>query len=33
MIEDDWFSNPLDSMPVAKDTKKTFDWEDTAPSV
>ena len=32
MIEDDWFSNPLDSMPVAKDTKKTFDWEDTAPS-
>ena len=28
--EDDWFPNPLDSMPVATD--KSFDWEDTAPS-
>ena len=27
---DEWFRNPLDSMPVA--TNKTFDWEDTAPS-
>ena len=26
----EWFPNPLDSMPVA--TNKTFDWEDTAPS-
>ena len=26
----EWFTNPLDSMPVA--TNKTFDWEDTAPS-
>ena len=26
----EWFVNPLDSMPVA--TNKTFDWEDTAPS-
>ena len=29
--DDDWFSNPLDNMPVATD-KSTFDWEDTAPS-
>ena len=29
--DDDWFPNPLDSMPVATDSK-TFDWEDTAPS-
>ncbi len=28
---DDWFDNPLDSMPVATD-KGSFDWEDTAPS-
>ncbi len=27
---DDWFDNPLDSMPIATD--KSFDWEDTAPS-
>ena len=27
---DDWFQNPLDSMPIA--TNKTYDWEDTAPS-
>ena len=27
----EWFDNPLDSMPVAKDTGG-FDWEDTAPS-
>ena len=27
---DEWFRNPLDSMPIA--TNKTFDWEDTAPS-
>ena len=26
----EWFTNPLDSMPIA--TNKTFDWEDTAPS-
>ena len=26
----EWFTNPLDSMPVA--TNNTFDWEDTAPS-
>ena len=26
----EWFPNPLDSMPVA--TNKTFDWDDTAPS-
>ena len=26
----EWFTNPLDSMPVA--TNKTFNWEDTAPS-
>ena len=32
MSEDEWFSNPLDSMPLATDPKKTFDWEDTAPS-
>ena len=29
---DDWFEkNPLDQMPLATD-KRTFDWEDTAPS-
>ena len=28
---DDWFDNPLDQMPLATD-KRTFDWEDTAPS-
>ena len=28
---DEWFTNPLDSMPLATD-KRTFDWEDTAPS-
>tara|TARA_R100000008_G_scaffold3793_2_gene2567 strand:+ start:637 stop:1002 length:366 start_codon:yes stop_codon:yes gene_type:complete len=28
---DEWFPNPLDSMPVATD-KGGFDWEDTAPS-
>ena len=28
---DEWFTNPLDSMPIATD-KRTFDWEDTAPS-
>ena len=27
---DEWFENPLDSMPIA--TNKEFDWEDTAPS-
>ena len=26
----EWFTNPLDSMPIA--TNRTFDWEDTAPS-
>ena len=26
----EWFTNPLDSMPIA--TNKTFDREDTAPS-
>ena len=26
----EWFTNPLDSMPIA--TNKTFSWEDTAPS-
>ena len=26
----EWFTNPLDSMPIA--INKTFDWEDTAPS-
>ena len=26
----EWFMNPLDSMPIA--TNKTFSWEDTAPS-
>ena len=26
--DDDWFENPLDKMPIARD----FDWEDTAPS-
>ena len=26
--DDDWFPNPLDSMPVAR----YHDWEDTAPS-
>ncbi len=30
--DDDWFQNPLDKMPIAKDSAKTFDWEDTAPS-
>ena len=29
--DDQWFPNPLDSMPVATD-KGGFDWEDTAPS-
>ena len=29
---DDWFDNPLDKMPIAKNSGKTFDWEDTAPS-
>ena len=29
--DDEWFTNPLDSMPIATD-KRTFDWEDTAPS-
>ena len=29
--KDDWFDNPLDSMPIATD-KGGFDWEDTAPS-
>ena len=29
--DDDWFPNPLDEMPLATD-KRTFDWEDTAPS-
>ena len=28
--DDDWFPNPLDSMPIA--TNKSYDWEDTAPS-
>ena len=28
--DDDWFPNPLDSMPIATD--KSHDWEDTAPS-
>jgi len=28
--DDDWFPNPLDSMPIATD--KSYDWEDTAPS-
>jgi len=28
----DWFENPLDSMPIATDSGKSFDWEDTAPS-
>ena len=27
----EWFTNPLDSMPIATN-KKYFDWEDTAPS-
>ena len=26
---DDWFQNPLDSMPIAKNSPS---WEDTAPS-
>ena len=26
----EWFTNPLDSKPIAKN--KTFSWEDTAPS-
>ena len=26
---DDWFPNPLDSMPIAKESPT---WEDTAPS-
>ena len=26
----EWFENPLDSMPIA--TNKSHDWEDTAPS-
>lgn len=30
-VKDDWFDNPLDSMPIATD-KGSFDWEDTAPS-
>ena len=31
---DEWFSrpNPLDSMPLATNNGRTFDWEDTAPS-
>ena len=28
----EWFENPLDSMPIATNSGKTFDWEDTAPS-
>ena len=29
--DENWFPNPLDDMPLATD-KRTFDWEDTAPS-
>ena len=29
---DEWFENPLDSMPIATDKGGSFDWEDTAPS-
>ena len=28
----EWFENPLDRMPIATNSGKTFDWEDTAPS-
>ena len=38
--DDDWFKNPLDSMPIATDSntnryhpdKEVVDWYDTAPS-
>ena len=30
-MNDDWFENPLDKMPLATNGK-SFDWEDTAPS-
>ena len=29
---DEWFENPLDSMPIATNSNKSYDWEDTAPS-
>ena len=28
----EWFENPLDSMPIATNSNKSYDWEDTAPS-
>ena len=29
---DEWFETPLDSMPIATNSNKSYDWEDTAPS-